>query len=226
MKTTAEEEGEAELGERDRVGREGEGIWGTETNTYKTHKHSCVSEFVHKFSNLSCSLQGDGDAMLKGKGVVSGRFRGGLGPVSKCSRWYKRTQNVCEFWAGIVLLQLSVRFPIAFVVCIFSFKIGRIHYIVISHIKFCCDSTATIIEIASALCKTSSGNRRLSSKCFTSRLKSTRLLKSNARRERKRAQVREKMWANSKIYHWPTLSGNLFMPAAKLVPQCFVLYDG
>lgn len=105
-KEKGEEEGILGEREKDRVGREGKGIWGTETNTYKTHKHSCLSEFVHKFSNLSCSLQGDGKPKAKRKGVVSSWSRGGLGAVLECSRWYKCTQNVCEFWAGIVWLQL------------------------------------------------------------------------------------------------------------------------
>lgn len=223
-----EEEGE---GERQSWGREGKGIWGTETNTYKTHKHSCLSEFVHKFSNLSCSLQGDGSPKAKEKGVVSWRSWSALDDTN-VRRLYASFGLALYYYISTLSHPSLLR--IAFVVCLYlhsklvgySVKYIYIYTMVISHITLCCDSSAIIIAIASALCKTSSGNRRQSSKCFTSRLKSERLAKSNAQREPKRAKLREKVWANSKTYHWPTLSGNLFMPAAKLVPKCSVRYDG
>lgn len=166
-----------------------------------------------------CQVKGEGGSL----GPVSWRSRGGLGVLEMLQKYAKCMRILGWHCLASTLSPLS-----HYISCfpLFTFKIGRIHYTVISHITLCCDSTAIIIAIASALCKTSSGNRRHSSKCFTSLLKSTRLLKSSAQRERKRAQVREKMWANSKTYHWPTLSGNLFMPAAKLVPQCSVHYDG
>lgn len=114
-------------GERQSWGREGKGIWGTETNTYKTHKHSCLSEFVHKFSNLSCSLQGDGSPKAKGKGVDSGWSRGGLGAVS--GRFWSALDdtNVRRLYAsfGLALYYYisTLSHPsllcIAFVVCLY-----------------------------------------------------------------------------------------------------------
>lgn len=108
-----EEEGE---GERQSWGREGKGIWGTETNTYKTHKHSCLSEFVHKFSNLSCSLQGDGSPKAKGKGVVSWRSWSALDDTN-VRRLYASFGLALYYYISTLSRPSLLR--IAFVVCLY-----------------------------------------------------------------------------------------------------------
>lgn len=137
------------------VGWEGKGIWATETNTYKTHKHSCLSEFVHKFSNLSCSLPGQEK-----------------GPERRGRAWEwvwsGEATKIRKIYASfeLVLSRIDSQFQLQLLTA-FSFTIhtsNRLYIYYNSDIMFCCDSTAIIIAITFALCKTSGGNRR----CFTS----------------------------------------------------------